>query len=125
MNARGMKILVVDDHRDTRAFIGIFLEILGHHCEVVGSPGTALDRAAEGAFDVLLTDVHMPGVDGWELVRRLRANGHLPPLVISMSAGASDRETKQSKTAGCHVHLHKPFRIRELESALQHAGDPQ
>ena len=96
----------------------MFLELLGHDCHLAPDAGSALARAAEKPFDVLLTDVHMPGMDGWDLVLALTAKGQLPPLVISMSAGVLHEEASRSKAVGCCTHLLKPFPISELETAL-------
>ena len=117
-NKRTLNILLVDDHADTRKMLGMFLALLGHGFESAGDVAVALGKAGRGPFDVLLTDVHMPGASGWDLVRELSARGHLPSLVISMSAGVVEAEAVQSKAAGCHAHLRKPFPVGELEAAL-------
>ena len=117
VSEHALKILVAEDHADTRTMLQMFLSLLGHRCDLACDADGALTRAAASAFDVLLTDVHMPRMDGWELVQELRARGHLPAHVISMSAGLVE-EPAQSQAAGCHAHLVKPFRVNELEAAL-------
>ena len=113
-----MTILVVDDHADTRQMTGMYLKLLGHHCELAEDAGAAISKAAVGLFDAILTDVHMPGLTGFDLVKILRDNERLPALVISMSAGVLEHEVERSTAVGCHVHLRKPFQINELETAL-------
>ena len=95
-----------------------FVRLLGHRCELAEDAGAAIIWADKGPFDALLTDVHMPGMDGFELVQTLRDNERLPVLVISMSAGVLEDEMQRSTAAGCHVHLRKPFQISDLKLAL-------
>ncbi len=118
MGKHVLNVLVVEDHADTRNMLGMFLRHLGHCCYLAPDAQSALERAVDNPFDVLLTDVHMPGMDGWGLVKALAAGGQLPRLVVSMSAGVSEEEEAQSKAAGCHAHLLKPFALGDLEAAL-------
>ena len=104
-----LSVLVVEDHPDFRQVLGVFLDILGYRAELAADTGTALVWARDKEFDVLLTDIHLPGMDGWELIGELIARGDLPPLVISMSAGNTGTEAARSKLAGCRAHLVKPF----------------
>ena len=98
------------------------LELLGHRCTLAPDTGSALARAAHERFDALVTDISLPGRDGWELLRELALRKQLPPLVVSMSAGDNCTQRKRSREAGCHAHLVKPFKHAELEAALA-AGD--
>ncbi len=85
MNLPAPNILVVEDHADTRAGFAMVLDSLGYRYELACGAEEALVMAARTPFDVLLTDVYMPQVSGWELVRRLGAYGYLPGRVVSMS----------------------------------------
>ena len=118
MSRQILTILVVEDHEDTRIMLRMFLKLLGHRCELAEDAGEAMIWATKGPFDALLTDVHMPGMGGFELVQILRDNERLPILVISMSAGVLNEEAARSKACGCHAHLLKPFQVRELAAAL-------
>ena len=122
MNLPVPNILVVEDHADTRAGFAMVLDGLGYRYELACGAEEALVMAARTPFDALLTDVYMPQVGGWELVRRLRAHGYLPAKVVSMSAGSATVESAQSDAAGCHTHLHKPFSIEKLTLALRRSG---
>ena len=118
MNACSLNILVVEDHGDTRDVLGILVVMLGHRCETACDAEAALVSAAKGTFDVLLTDIHLPGMDGWQLLEELGGRGHLPRRVISMSAGIPHEGAARSRAAGCHAHLGKPFLVETLEAAL-------
>ena len=97
------------------------LEALGHHATLAVDAGVALRQvASEDHFDVLLTDINLPGGDGWQLIRELGALEQLPARVISMSALTSATVAERSRTAGCHAHLFKPFTMVDLEVALGH-----
>ncbi len=124
MDLPAPNILVVEDHADTRVGFAMVLDGLGYRYELACGMEEALSMAAKTPFDVLLTDVYMPRASGWELVRQLRAHGHLPARVVSMSAGSAIVEAAQSSAAGCHMHLHKPFSIEKLTLALRCSGEP-
>ena len=114
-----LSVLVVEDHRDTREVFGLLLGLLGHRAELAPDAGLALVKARDRHFDVLITDVQLPGRDGWELIHELRACGQLPPRIISMSAGDNHLLAARSKAFGCCAHLVKPFKCEELEALLQ------
>ena len=118
MTKQPLKILVVEDHTDTRNALGDFLVLLGHYCDLAPDAGAALTRAAAGSFDAFLTDIGLPDKDGWQLLQELGVQGHLPPLVISMSAYDGYVHSARSKAAGCHGHLVKPFVPGQLIAAL-------
>ena len=118
MSSHPLNILVVEDHEDTRTGLAVVLDGLGYRYEVACGAEEALTIAARTSFDVLLTDVYMPRLSGWRLVRQLKEDGHLPARVVSMSASGAALETLQSSVAGCHVHLRKPFNLEELTAAL-------
>ncbi len=118
MEPKPLRILVVDDHADSRKFLGMYLEMIGHCPEFAVDVGSALVQARRQPFDVLLTDIGLPGRNGWDLLRLLDEQGHRPPLAISMSAFNSGHEVRLSKAARCFAHLPKPFLLAELETAL-------
>ena len=118
-------ILVVEDHADTREGLAVVLEGLGYRYALARDAAEALFMAASMSFDELLTDVYMPRLSGWRLVRQLKAEGHLPAWVISMSASGAALEAVQSRMAGCDVHLQKPFNIKQLTAALSYPGSAE
>ena len=114
-----VNVLVVEDHQDTCDVLTVFLEGLGHHCKLVTNAASALDLAGNESFDLLLTDVQLGGRDGWTLIRELRVQGCLPPLIASMSAGHGPTQSARSKTEGCNWHLVKPFGWQELQAIME------
>src|SRR5205085_4794418 len=84
--------------------------------------GEALTAAGEGVFDVLLLDVHMPELDGFQVVRAIRerersAGGHLP--VIALTARARREDRQRCLAAGMDDYLAKPLRAAELFAAIE------
>src|SRR5262245_48884082 len=67
------KVLVLDDHPDAAESLGLLLRLLGHDVRAVTSPSAALDALADFAPDVCLLDLRMPGMDGYQVARRVRA----------------------------------------------------
>ena len=118
MEAQSLKVLLVEDHTDSRTVLGRLLVWLGYRCDLAPDADSALHRVAGGKFDVLLTDIGLPGKDGWELLRELGEQGHLPPLIISMSAYDGRTHSARSRAVGCHGHLVKPFAFCVLKAAL-------
>lgn len=114
-----LRILVVEDHPDTRQGLEVFLEVLGHRVRFATDMHTALAAAAEEEFDLLLSDISLSDGDGWELVRRLKTQGRLPPRAVAMSGLGSTADLTKSRQAGFHTHLVKPFLPEELEAVLQ------
>jgi signal transduction histidine kinase len=101
-------ILLVDDHRPNLLALEVVLEPLGHELVLANSAREALERASEREFAVIVTDVRMPGLDGFDLVLRLRARTSTP--VVMMSAVYDDRETvHRAYSLGAVDFIAKPF----------------
>ena len=121
MEEQTLQILIVEDHPGVRSILGKFLHCLGHSVALACDADSALQRLAEQKFDVLLIDVGLPDRNAWHLIAEVRARGHLPPLLVSMSAHNTGTEAVRSKAAGCQAHLHKPFVAERLEELLKTA----
>ncbi|MBD2196556.1 MULTISPECIES: MASE1 domain-containing protein [Calothrix] len=119
-NLAGLRILVVDDDRDTGEFITIMLENLGASVTAVTSAGEALEIIAKSRPDLLLSDISMPGIDGYMLIRLIRAmppeqGGKIP--AIALTAFAGEMNQKQAIAAGFQMHLSKPVELEKLLTA--------
>jgi len=118
---RGLKILVVEDERGVRLLLQRVLEDAGATVTVVVSPAEALAEFERGAPDVLLSDIRMPGGDGYDLIRRVRAlpaesGGRTPAIAVSASVG--DEEIPKVLAAGFQKFVRKPFEVSELRDAV-------
>lgn len=118
-----MRILVVDDLAMNREIAGAFLRAAGHKVIYAENGTTAVATAASGDFDVVLMDVRMPGMDGLEATRRIRAlagpRARVP--VVALTAQAFKEQIEECLRAGMNSHLAKPFTPRALLDAAKHA----
>ena len=113
----GIRVLLVDDDDDTREIIERTLTRRG--AEVVAAPSApaALLLFAEQRFDVLLVDIMMPGMDGYEFIRKIRAlpedqGGNVPAATLTARVVTDDR--MESVLAGFQGHVKKPVDAQEL-----------
>ncbi|TFV72605.1 response regulator [Blastococcus sp. CT_GayMR19] len=116
---RGADILVVDDNADMRAYL---TRLLGRHWAVrtTANGEEALAAVAERSPDIVLTDVMMPRIDGFELLRRLRAEDATVDIpVIMLTARAGQEASVEGLEAGADDYLAKPFRADELVARVR------
>jgi PAS domain S-box-containing protein len=113
----GLTILVVDDEADTRELLRQGLEYCGAKVKVVGSAGEAVDSLATSMPDILISDIGMPGTDGYELIRRIRGlplhQGRKVPA-IALTAYTRTEDRLQALRAGYDMHVPKPVELAEL-----------
>jgi CheY-like chemotaxis protein/nitrogen-specific signal transduction histidine kinase len=121
---RSLRLLSVEDNPFGRVVLNTILTELGHQTEFIGQGEAAPERLAHGAFDAVLMDMVLPGIDGVEAIRRIRALdaplGGIPIIGIS---GRSEDEAA-SRAAGADTFLVKPVSPRALATALHEATAP-
>src|SRR5207248_7922127 len=106
---RPLSVLVVDDLADAADSTAAVLSLCGYSARAAYSGEAAVRAAGEQPPDVVLFDIHMPGMDGWELARRLRAAaGAKRPLLVAVTAAGADADRRKSDEAGIDLHLVKP-----------------
>ncbi|MCP3411922.1 ATP-binding protein [Bradyrhizobium sp. CCGB01] len=116
-----LRVLSVEDNPFGRVVLNTILTELGHHAEFIGRGEDAVDRLAQGAFDAVLMDMVLPGIDGVEAIRRIRT---MPaPLAQIPIIGVSGRgeDEAASRDAGADAFLVKPVSPRALATALLEA----
>ena len=119
MDGSRRSILLVDDDQNLAAVLRVFLEMDGFEVSVVANGAIALRMLAKTRFDLVISDVRMPGVDGFALLERLREPGlHAPRPVILISADALPSDNLAN---GFDAYLHKPFSTVELREAIDRA----
>jgi CheY-like chemotaxis protein len=114
---QGVRVLVVDDDETTREIVEIILAHCGAVVRAVGSAAGALTAIEQWRPDVLVSDISMPGEDGYALVRKMRAldacqGGGIPALAFTALTGTEHRE--RAIAAGFQCHLSKPAEPVEL-----------
>jgi len=125
--AEGRVILVAEDNLVNQQVLRQQLAILGFDCDIAGSGGAALQIMRDRRYLLLLCDCHMPGIDGFELTRLIRANeksgqGRLP--IIAITANAMPGEPERCRAAGMDDYLSKPIEIKTLQATLERWLDP-
>jgi signal transduction histidine kinase/ActR/RegA family two-component response regulator len=124
---RALRILAVDDHEINRRTLALVLEPLGVELFTASNGMAALEALASQPFDVVLMDVNMPGIDGNETTRRLRASGgpNAGVPVIGFSAGTEAAQIAACRAAGMTDWLPKPLEPSRLYEALSQALKPE
>ncbi|MCC6953786.1 MAG: response regulator, partial [Deltaproteobacteria bacterium] len=118
---RGVKVLVVDDEEDGRNFVGRIIRECAADVMIASSAREALEIFSTFAPHVLISDIGMPDVDGYELMRRIRAlggdsGGSIPSAALTAFARLEDRT--RALMAGYHTHLAKPIDANELVATV-------
>jgi PAS domain S-box-containing protein len=113
----GLKVLVVDDEPDTQELLKTGLGLCGAQVTVAGSAAEALEAMKASVPGLLISDIGMPGEDGYELIRRVRAlpaegGGKVPAIALTAYARVEDR--MQALRAGYQMHVPKPVEMVEL-----------
>ncbi|MED5618315.1 PAS domain-containing protein [Ideonella sp. BN130291] len=118
-----LRVLVVDDNRDAAESLAMILELTGHEVALAHDGPTALDLALRFLPDLVLLDIGMPGMNGYEVARRLRAQPHGQRMVLAALTGWGQREDKQRAIqAGFDHHLTKPADGARLDAVLSSAS---
>lgn len=118
---KGLRVSIVDDDTDACNLLRFSLEMSGAEVKTSSSVSDAMRSLSEWRPDILLTDINMPGEDGYSLIRKLRAlkpeqGSDIPAIALTAMARAEDSENALS--AGFQMHLAKPVDIEELAEAI-------
>jgi DNA-binding response OmpR family regulator len=112
-------VVVADDDEDILSLVSLRLQRLGYRVREAQDGAEALAAIADERPDVLVLDAMMPRVDGYETIRRLRADPATASLpVILLSARARSADAAAGLDAGADIYLSKPFRSEELAAAI-------
>jgi CheY-like chemotaxis protein/anti-sigma regulatory factor (Ser/Thr protein kinase) len=116
LNIAGLRILTVDDEPDMRDYLNFVLESAGGEVTAVSSAQEALESLENQNFDILISDIGMPMIDGYQLLQQLRKmngeNSKIP--AIALTAYAGEYNQKQALSAGFSAHLSKPVEPEKI-----------
>ncbi|NOK57289.1 MAG: response regulator [Chloroflexi bacterium AL-W] len=107
-----MRILVVDDNNDIRELVRQVLLVEGHEVVIAKDGLEALQQEARTQPDLVICDVNLPIMDGWEVCRKIKVRRAVPILLLTVRAEIIDIE--YSRDVGADDHLPKPFEITEF-----------
>jgi CheY-like chemotaxis protein len=118
-----LRVLVVDDNLDAAESLVALLEVLGHTTAVAHDGVQALEAAREFLPDLVLLDIGLPGMNGYDVARAIRRTEALRQVVlIALTGWGAQSDQQQSQEAGFDQHLTKPVSLEALEQALAAAG---
>jgi CheY-like chemotaxis protein len=109
-----LRILVVEDNLDSQYLVCEMLRAFGHHADGVGHPDDALTHLAASGYDVLFTDVSLPGMSGVELARKAVADA--PAMRVIFASGYGDTLLRHLEFP--YLSLQKPYELDQLQAAL-------
>ena len=113
-----MRILIVEDDASLAAGIGRILEAEGYAVDVMKNGEHASMAVRQESFDLVILDVGLPGIDGFEVLRRLRAEGRAMPILILTARDALDDRVR-GLDLGADDYMHKPFAMPELAARVR------
>ncbi|MDB6152327.1 MAG: luxQ 2 [Chthoniobacteraceae bacterium] len=114
----GLRVLIVEDNVDTAVGLGRLLHRRGYGTELVHDGPAAVKAACTYMPDVVLLDIGLPGMDGYEVAARLRLSECCQPLIIAISGYGQDEDRLRSHRAGFDYHLVKPVDFEELQRLI-------
>ena len=114
-----LRIVVVEDNYDAAEALKMLLELFGHQPTVVENGFAAIDAVRNGAFDIGLVDIGLPGIDGYEVARRIRTIPNAKAMTLVALTGYGQETDKQrALSAGFDEHLTQPVKIERLQAVL-------
>jgi PAS domain S-box-containing protein len=115
----GHRLLVVDDNRDAAESLAMLLRLQGHEVRIVSDGPSALEVAKNYPPELIFLDIGMPGMDGYEVARRLRQQPGLESVRLAALTGwGQPEDRRRSKAAGFDYHLVKPPELKDLDDLL-------
>ncbi len=110
-------ILYVDDNKDMIELVKLVLSKSGYQLVSNTDPQATVSLCMEKRPDLLLLDLHMPGMEGFEVTRELRQQGFTNPIIV-FTASESNRDKEKAYQAGCDEYIVKDLEMRSLEHVI-------
>jgi CheY-like chemotaxis protein len=115
----GLRILLVEDHPEVARAQAMLLRALGYHVQVAADGPAAVDMARSLLPDVAIVDIGLPGFDGYQVAKSLRADPATSSIrLIALTAYGSPEDRQRAFRSGFELHLVKPASIEQLKLAL-------
>jgi signal transduction histidine kinase/ActR/RegA family two-component response regulator len=118
MSDNPLSVLIVDDNRDAADSIAALLRSLGHQAHVVYDGDAAIQCALACDADLILLDIGLPGMDGYEVARRLRPKAKAGARIVALTGYGGEEGKRRSREAGFDAHVVKPVTSETLEQLI-------
>jgi CheY-like chemotaxis protein len=119
------RILVVDDDALTREVLEAFLGLVGYEVQLSPDAGSALKLLRHQTIDLIVTDIRMPDMDGFQFVTRLRAQAHTQHIPIIMVSGSNNpHDIAESQRVGANAFVPRPLDLRTFASLVHDTLQP-
>jgi CheY-like chemotaxis protein len=116
---RPQRVLLVDDNIDAVAMLDVLLRLDGHDVRIAHSGVDALECLQDFAADAVLLDIGLPGLDGYEVARRVRQNARFDNTrLIAMTGYGQEQDQERARAAGFAAHLVKPVQFSQIQREL-------
>jgi len=118
--SKNRKILIVEDHADMRELLIWQIELMGFAAVAAKHGKEAVEKAVTERPHLILMDIMMPSMDGWEATRALRARAETKEIpILAATALFRDSDLKSCLEAGCNGYIVKPFTFQELQAKVR------
>ncbi len=118
------RVLVVEDNSDAAESLRLMLQLDGHQVEVAATGEEGIARARAARPDVVICDIGLPGISGYDLARTLRADPSLEARLVAVTGYGQPQDREMALLSGLERHLTKPYDHRDLQQVLADLGPP-
>jgi two-component system, OmpR family, response regulator len=116
----GLRVLLAEADAASAEFMTLLLQMDGHQVHVARTGPSALEMAQAAPPDVVVLEIGLPGMDGWDVARRLKEQAsEKRPFIIAVTTYCTEADRRRSAEAGIHLHLSKPVKFAELRKVLR------
>jgi two-component system, OmpR family, response regulator len=120
MPDRPRRVLIVDDHQPTASGLARLIRVLGHEVQIAHDGPAALDGVESYQPDLVLLDIGLPHMDGYEVVRQMRARATLQNVtVVALTGYGADSDRERARQAGFDHHLVKPVNFQAIAALFE------
>lgn len=114
------KILIIEDHADMRELLTWQVELMGFAALAAKQGAEGLQKAQSERPDLIILDIMMPGMDGWQAAQELKANSATKDIpILAATALFRDVDLKTCMDSGCNGYIVKPFTFQELQAKVK------
>jgi CheY-like chemotaxis protein len=116
----GLRVLIAEGHADNAQTTALLLRLFGHEAQIAADGPSALQAAEAAPFDVVLLEIVLPRMNGWEVAKRLREGRRgKSPFLIAVTGLGREEDRRRSVEAGIDLHLVKPADPQALQNVLE------